>query len=159
MFFSPQCLTLPMDPNMNFLTIKDLIRPDVKVWNSPLISTLFPTNIANLIMDTPLIESCQEDAFGVKEPPISCVRTGCMLDRSIIGISFGVWKSHPRCAVSFGGCARTVSPPHKSPVRLRDKGVPCTSLCAVCNGGTRNCCLACLNNLLPSSTLLGDHSF
>lgn len=118
----PQCLTMPMDPNMNSMTVKDLIQPNVKVWNSPLISTLFPTNIAKLILDTPLIESCQEDAlirnpssdgnYSVRSAYKLCqganqneVHIGQLYNWNLIW-----WKSHPRCAVSFGGCARTVSP-------------------------------------------------
>jgi hypothetical protein len=54
-------LPSPQVQGVHSLTINDLLMPHMKLWDKMKIESLFPLNIANFILETPLFDVIKDD--------------------------------------------------------------------------------------------------
>lgn len=128
---------------MDKLTVRDLMLPGAKAWNTTLIQQLFPPELATNILKTPLLETstCDELLWSPTSSGQYSVRSAYHLCQSALRT-----EAHRDPRSNWKLVWRLVVPPkvrhfiwhmctHCLPtrVRLRDKGVVCTPLCAVCS--------------------------
>jgi len=62
--FTTNC---PMYNSLSRVKVQDIIEPSTKVWNSPLISSLFDHNTTQIILNTPLLPLVSEDKLVWKD--------------------------------------------------------------------------------------------
>jgi hypothetical protein len=129
-------------------TIHDLMMTNVKRWDKEKIHSLFPLNIANRIIETPLFDMVQDDKLIWVDNPHGnyTVKSGYNLLQTISGkvassstqIDWqSLWKINaPPKAKHFlwrmcKGCLPTR-------VRLQEKCVPCPLSCPTCDQGNED---------------------
>lgn len=116
---------------------------DLKTWNVPFLNSFFNQQIVEHIVNTPLFPSVREDRLIWKkenngEYSVRSVYRLCMnelLETShfkVQGTWDSIWKLNvpPKIKNLIRRICRNCLPTR---TRLRDKGVNCTAICALCN--------------------------
>jgi ribonuclease HI len=125
------------------LVVADVILPDTKCWNLPLLTTLLNSSGVNKVLNTPLFNSVLEDkriwrmekngAYSVRSAYRLCVQE--LLDTSHLRMD-GSWnliwnlKAPPRVRNLLWRICRRCIPTR---VNLQSRGVNCTTVCSLCN--------------------------
>ncbi|GAU43245.1 hypothetical protein TSUD_241360 [Trifolium subterraneum] len=134
---------LPQPAGVYQLSVRDLLHEDYKAWNIAKVRNLFSNDVAEKILETPLVRSVREDKVVWEEERNGCysVKSGYKLAmRYIIGSDKyhvvgnwnGIWKAQaPHKARHLlwrlcRGCLPTRS-------RLLERRVECTLNCPVCD--------------------------
>ncbi|KAK2444482.1 hypothetical protein QL285_015507 [Trifolium repens] len=136
-------LPSPQSQGVHSLTLNELMVPNMKLWDKIKIESIFPLNVANLILETPLFAMVEEDKLLWMDSPYGNynVKSGYKLLCNISGKLQGadtrddwasLWKIHaPSKAKNLlwricKGCLPTRA-------RLQERHVPYPVACPLCD--------------------------
>jgi hypothetical protein len=139
------CLVPPTTypPFIDHLCVADIINPEDKSWNIPLITSIFDPVSVNKILNTPLFSSCVEDRqiwrverrgeYSVKSAYRFCVHN--LIDVSFLsrpGPWYLIWKIRtlPKVKNFMWRVCRNCLP---TCIRIQDKGINCPDQCVLCD--------------------------
>jgi ribonuclease HI len=136
-------LPSPQSQGVHSLTLNELMVPNMKKWDKIKVEYLFPVNVANLILETPLFEMVEEDKLLWMDSPHGTynVKSGynllCDFSGKLQSVDTqddwsSIWKIHaPSKAKNLlwricKGCLPTRA-------RLQERHVPCPLACPLCD--------------------------
>ena len=140
-------------PMVQGYSVKDLIHPDVKEWNRDIVCHIFSVDVADSILNTPLLDQVDTDRliwkaekngfYSVKSAYRLCVDE--LIDVSHLkqpGFWSGIWrlKVPPKIKNLIWRMCRGCLPTR---VRLQDKGVHCPMNCVMCDGPSEDLAHVC----------------
>jgi hypothetical protein len=148
--YDGSCLSLPTNNNsiVNQLCVSDIINPDEKSWNVPLVTSLFDISSADKILNTPLFSSVATDKqvwrverdghFSVKSAYRLCTQD--FIDTPHLtrpGLWHLIWNLHtlPKVKNFLWRVCRNCLPTR---VKLRTRGVNCPHSCVFCDAASED---------------------